>query len=121
MTDLFLRVSWGAVALGVAVAIGTGTLIGIGINFTPIGGGPGSEIVLLFVFFAMQLMAGYVAGRFSGRSQGFNGAVSGLGTFAVPVVLSSIAQVVVPLLNVLGGAVLAMGFGFAGGLLTRNR
>ncbi|MBT8201466.1 MAG: hypothetical protein KJO36_13205 [Acidimicrobiia bacterium] len=116
-----VEVSWGAVAIGIAIAIGTGSLLGIGINFTPLAGSRGAEVALLFLFFSMQMLAGYIAGRFSISSHGFNGAVAGLGTLAVPVLLSSIAQLSVPLLNVFGGAILALGFGYAGGLLTKGR
>ncbi len=115
-----LPIFWGPVAAGVAVAIGLGSLIGVGINFTPIGGTAGGEVALLFLFFSMQFLAGYVTGRFAASSRAFHGAVAGLGTFAVPVLLSSVSQIALPLLNVLGGALIATGLGYAGGLLTRN-
>jgi hypothetical protein len=102
------------------MAVGAGSLIGVGINFTPLRDSVAGQIILLFIFFCMPLFAGYATARFSAIGEGFNGAVAGLASFSIPVMLAAIAQPV-PLLSILGGAILAAGFGFTGSLLARAR
>jgi len=102
------------------MSVAGGSLLGIAINFSPLGGSLAGQIALLFIFFCMPLFAGYVTARFAAIGEGFNASVAGLIAFSIPVVLASISEPI-PLLSLLGGAILATGFGFLGALLARAR
>ncbi len=115
--------NWGAVVVGGMSGLGAGVVLALPLFAVGIADPDtfGGQAALILVGFIAQLGAGYVAGRFAGRTTGLHGGLAGLSLFLVVAALAiaSGADPAVATLAV-GGAV-ALLLGSTGGVLAEAR
>ncbi len=82
-----MRLYWGPILIGAAAAFGVGSILAISIAvFLP--DGAGRQALLVLVLFLIELLAGFLAGRFSADSEAFNGSQAALLLYALGAVIA---------------------------------
>ena len=114
-----MPLNWGGIVVGTMSGLGAGgllaiPLLAIGVGDTSTFSG---QAVLIFVGLIAQFLAGYVAGRFSGRDQAIHGGFAALLLF-LSISIIAIAAGSEPAVATLAvGGITALAIGSAGGVL----
>lgn len=115
-------IRWGAVVVG-AMA-GLGITFAVALALFVAGTRPSATaggVLFIFGSFLGQVVAGYVAGRFSAPNEAFHGSQAGLALYAVTAALTLAAGGELGFAVVLFGAIVAMILGSAGGVMAGHQ
>jgi hypothetical protein len=120
------RLNWGGLLIGATAGLGSAAalsviLFAVGLRF---GESAGGDVVFALVQFVGLLVAGFVGGRFSpgdAPAQTTHGAISALLLFGLTAAIAMAAGSDVATLAILGGGVVALVLGSAGGALSVRR
>ena len=109
-----MRLYWGPILIGAVAAFGAGSVLAIPVTAF-LSDSAGRQVVLVLLLFVIELLAGFVAGRFSPDSEAFNGSQAALLLHVVGsvIALGNGAGLVALVLS----AALALMVGTMGGLL----
>ncbi|NIP94811.1 MAG: hypothetical protein GWO24_15730 [Akkermansiaceae bacterium] len=109
-----MKLYWGPILIGAVAAFGVGSILAIPITAF-LSDGAGRQALLVLVLFAIELFAGFLAGRFSPDSEALNGSQAALllGAIGAVVALGNGAGLVALVLS----AALALIVGTMGGVL----
>lgn len=111
-------IRWGAVLIGVMAGLGITSAVALVLYLT--GVRPSADAggaAFIFSSFFGQVVAGYVAGRFSSPAEALNGSQAGLGLYAVTALLTLATGGELGFGVLVFGAVVGMVLGAAGGVL----
>ncbi|MFQ5967813.1 MAG: hypothetical protein ACE5MI_09400 [Acidimicrobiia bacterium] len=120
----FASIRWGAVLLGLTSGLLVMALLALAgfLLVNLVEGGEGIQLAVLAIAnFTAQILAGYVAGRFSSQGAVFNGSLAGLGFFAVSTALQVLGGSRAGLFTFLAFGVISAVLGAAGGALASRR
>lgn len=120
------RLNWGGIAFGAMAGLGAAAalsvvLFALGLR---LGESPGADTAFAIVQFFGLMAAGYVSGRFAvggGQWQSLHGALAALVLFAVSAAIGLAAGSDIGIAAVLGGGIVALVLGSAGGALSIRR
>lgn len=109
-----MKLYWGPILIGAVAAFGVGSILAIPLTAL-LADSAGRQAVLVLVLFAIELFAGFLAGRFSPNSEAFNGSQAALllHVLGAVIALSNGAGLVALVLS----TALALAVGTMGGVL----
>jgi hypothetical protein len=120
------RLNWGGLAIGTITGLGTAAALSVVLfaSGLRLGESVAGDILFAFVQFTGLVVAGYIGGRFSpgsASSQTSHGAIAALLLFAVSTAIALAAGSDAATVTIVGGGIVALVLGSAGGALSARR